>query len=555
MTIPGYSETLDDEDSYRFERITLSAADATRILLSYLWQKLWEQARNVLPLVIYLVLFLTLVLRESVEESVRISVGVVLVIFGLAFFMEGVRLGLIPFAERIGAGLPSRATLPVVLGFSFVLGAGATLSEPAVGVIKAAGKFVSPERAPVIYYILREHTILLVLAIAIGVGLASLFGILRVVRNWSMTPVLLPLVITILVLTAVAASNKYTLPVVGLAWDTGGVIVGPVTLPLVLAVAVGLAAVAGRADVGKAGFGVAGLAALFPVLTILILGLVIYYGGFAGGMTLENLAAAGSAQPEQPSTYLSSLLGAWLAALQALPLIVFLYIVLVYFVRASLYNRSEVLTGLTFSIVGVFLLNAGIMLGLNALGGQAGEVIPKTFSPAGDALFHSGIGKSVTIAFGFFLGYVATICEPAFNTLAIQVEEVTVGAIKKKLLIHTVALGVAVGVAVGVAKLLFDVPLSLFAVPLYLLAIFLSLAAGDEFTSIAWDAGASTTGTITVPLILALGLGLGSFLNVTEGFGIVAMGTVFPIVAVLSLGLVVRMLRKPTQMEALDEEG
>lgn len=547
-------EPSEDLEDY-LERIPIGFVDASRLLLGYAFAKLREQSLIVLPLVAFLILFQVFVLREKVAQAFGVTIGIALVILGLAFFMEGVRLGLIPLAERIGASLPEKVRLSVVLIFAFLLGAGVTLAEPAVGVIRSAGKFVSPELSPLLYFILKEKTFLLVLAIALGVGLASLFGILRVVKNWSFSSVVLPVTTIAVVLTFLALLNRVTLPLVGVAWDSGGVVVGPVTLPLVLSVTIGLALILGRADVGKAGFGVAGLAALFPVTTILSVGLIAYYGGFLkSSQAGASATVTQSADTSSTISYGTSLLSAWICALQVVPLIVFMLLVLIFLARARLYNRQEVYLGIVFVLIGVFILNAGILLGLSALGSQSGSLITKTFHPPDMALFPPKLGKLLTISFACVLGYVATICEPAFNTLALQVEEMTVGAIKRKLLIHIVSLGVGVGAGLGVVKLFLNLPLGYFIIPLYVLTGILSIYAGGEFASIAWDAGACTTGAITVPLIIALGLGLGNFLKAIEGFGIIALATVLPILSVLALGIYAKKLHAAHAHPLMEEE-
>ncbi len=533
------------EEEVKFERIKLSFRQILAILIPYISAKLTQQLVIVLPLVLYLIFFQSVILKRSLEGALVIALGVALVIFGLAFFIEGVRLGLIPFAERIGSGLARRATLPVVLAFAFLLGAGATLAEPAVAVVRSAGSWIDPKTSSLLYFILNQRPIILVLAIAAGVGSAALLGILRVILDWKIIKLLVPLTAIALILTFISVLNPQTVALAGLAWDTGGLIVGPITLPLILAVGFGLAMSAGRADVGKAGFGIAGMCALLPVITIMLSGLIVHFSGFASESAGAPVKATSSSIPGVSSAFVSAALTASLA----LPLILFLYLVLAFIIRSPLANREEIFLGVSFALIGIFLLNGGIILGLSYLGSQTGEVLPTAFHPPEGSLFGSIAGRAITIAFAFVLGYVATICEPAFNALAIQVEEITIGAIKKTLIIHTVSAGVAVGAALGAFKLISNLPLAYFIIPIYILLIFFSLRSTDEFVSIAWDSGACTTGSITVPLVIAIGLSLGSTLGVIEAFGIIALGTALPIAAVLWLGFVAKPSRPSNSLE------
>ena len=151
------------------------------------------------------------------------------------------------------------------------------------------------------------------------------------------------------------------------------------------------------------------------------------------------------------------------------------------------------------------------------------------------------------------MGYGATLAEPALTTLGIKVEELTIGIFKKGLLKHAAALGVGLGMALGVAKVLGDVPLVYLLIPPYLLALVLTLFIDEEFVNIAWDSGGVTTGPVTVPLVLAMGLGISAQLNVAEGFGILALASVWPILSVLVAGMVKTRERRRT-LEKLAKE-
>jgi len=151
------------------------------------------------------------------------------------------------------------------------------------------------------------------------------------------------------------------------------------------------------------------------------------------------------------------------------------------------------------------------------------------------------MGRGVILLFSFFLGYGATLAEPALNAMGIQVHEITIGAFRKELLVHSVAFGVGAGMTLGVARIIFDVPLAWLIVPAYVLLLFLSLASTEEFVSIAWDSGATTTGPFTVPLVVAIGLGLSrNTPGVLEGFGILSLASAGPVISVLAVGLLIR---------------
>lgn len=536
------------------DRIKVTPREATIILAPYVGGKFWEQLSLVLPIVGYLVLFQLVVLRESIEQAFQIGWGVFCVIIGLMFFMEGLRLGLMPFSERIGAGLPQSATLPVVLGFAFLVGIGATLAEPSIGVLKQAGVWVSPERAPLLYYLLNKQSMLLVAFVGIGVGIAALLGILRIIKDWRLAPLITPAVLCALGLTVIASLHKTTAPIVGLAWDSGAVTTGPVTVPLVLSLGIGLATVIGRADTGKAGFGIVTLASLFPIITVLLLGLSLFHFGAADFSAIGAAAEATGAESPVSVSIGSVLLSSLVSAFQAIvPLVIFLYLVLAFIVRIPLEHPREVWLGISFAVLGMFIFNLGLTTGLSPLGAQVGMTLPFTFNPPGEALIGEVIGRAVTVIFGFLMGYGATLAEPALNALAIKVEEITVGAFKRRLLMHTVAFGVGIGIALGVTKLLFDFSLAWLLLPLYLLLLPITAFSSEAFVNIGWDSAGVTTGPITVPLVIALGLGLGSSIDVIEGFGILAMASVCPIICVLTVGFLAGR-RRERREEPIDDE-
>lgn len=146
-------------------------------------------------------------------------------------------------------------------------------------------------------------------------------------------------------------------------------------------------------------------------------------------------------------------------------------------------------------------------------------------------------GIFVVLLFAFIMGYGATLAEPALNALGDTVERITVGAFKKNLLMQAVAFGVGLGLSLGIAKIIWDLPLAYILVPPYLVLLLLTNMSTEEFVNIGWDSAGVTTGPITVPLVLAMGMGIGGQSGVVEGFGILSMASVCPILAVLLVGL------------------
>lgn len=684
----------------KLARVKVSFGEALRMLGPYAWSKVTEQIRTVALIVCYLVVFQLFVLSIPVADAAVVALGIGVVILGLAFFMEGLFLGLMPLGEICGIRLPQKTVLPVILAFAFILGLGATFAEPAIGVLRMAGVSVKAWDAPLLFLLLNKHADALVWAVGAGVGVAVLFGMLRFLYGWSLKPFIYVLYAMGGSLSIWSFFDPNLALITGLAWDCGGVTTGPVTVPLVLALGIGISRVASRggdSDTGG-GFGVVTLASAFPILAVLGLGVfflsevpepgsdvafcssvnrgraanlfvsdqamkgyVLRHGSpeahrvlfdddaealdnYVVGLSRDADAKAeifgsadafdtwlltrGSTQQRQ-RVYGSETLASEKAvalyaarsekfnareilwrnaagALQAIvPLSLFLILVLFVVLRERIQRVDELILGIGFAVIGMSLFSLGIELGLSRLGGDIGTNLPSSFKaievshqrevihnfdpdivsqaitgdgkveaffhrktsdgfeqlpyqpanfdpgtrqyafiPTRGPIFSDFLGILVVIGFGFMMGYGATLAEPALNALGVTVEELTVGTFKKTLLMQAVAIGVGVGIAFGVVKIIFDWPLIWMLVPPYIALMVLTAISNEDFVNIGWDSAGVTTGPVTVPLVLAMGLGISSQVGSIEGFGVLALASVWPILAVLLVGLHVTRKRR-----------
>ena len=365
---------------------------------------------------------------------------------------------------------------------------------------------------------------------------------------------------------------------------------GPVTVPLVLALGIGVCRVvsSGNAGGGHSGFGIVTLASLFPILAVLLLSLFHYvaedyygaenYQGEPQQVTIgdnqeaelklaKNLSPISSSEfnhfsrtGELPNNYSLEFRGgsaelqdgkitvtqpdvivkklykrdyqiigaetwdkdlefidglklAFFEALRAIiPLCLFLYIVLRMVLKQKMEQSTDVGIGVVFALLGMAHVEG--------------------------PFFHGHGGKLLAVGFAFFLGYGATLAEPALNALGDTVERITVGAFPKKLLMQRVALGVGMCIAAGIFKMAYNLPLFWMLLPPYLVVIALTWISPHSFVNFGWDSAGVTTGPIIVPLVLAMGLGIGANVpGVNDGFGILALASVGPILTVLTVGL------------------
>jgi hypothetical protein len=470
-----------------------------------------------------------------------------MVIFGLVFFLEGIRIGLVPIGEMVGDTMPGKSKMRTVLTFAFLLGVLAAFGEPVLGSLQIAGAGVDPVKAPFLYYLLVKNPLILSVTVSLGVGIAVLIGTLRFIYGWSLKPIILPLVGLALILTLIAASNHNLFTVVGLAWDTGAVIVGPVLCPLVLSLGLGVCRATGRSDTGMAGFGMVGLISVLPITMVILLSYVLYYL-FGNGFTITDLPAKTSGIASVSAIAWESFV---LAVRATIPIFTFLYVFIRLFLKEKGIPFSQLLLGVGFAIFGLFLFNFGLAVGLADLGNQIGNRLPLSFHPADQSLFPSEIGKVIVVAFGVLLGYGATLAEPAFNILGQQIEDVTQGAFKKWLFSQAVAGGVGIGAGLGLASVTYGINLLYLLIPPYVLLFILTIFNNEKYVNIAWDGGAVTTGPVTVPLKIAIGLALSHATGFAEGFGVLALASAYPVLNILLLGLYVKRCEKKLEEKNL----
>ena len=530
-----------NEIPYKAPAYRLQPADAFRMIRPYISVRLKDQLRAVIPLAIYLVLFQLIVLREDVQDAWVISSGLLAVILGLMLFMEGLRVGLMPFGESLGTTLPTKARLPVVLTVALLLGIGVTFAEPAIGALKAAGSIVKVESAPYLYTLLNHWAETLVLVVGIGVGAAAVLGTLRFLYDWSLKPLIYMTLVPTIGLTLYISTDPELSKMLGLAWDCGAVTTGPVTVPLVLSLGIGIAAAAGKGGDSMSGFGIVTLASLFPIVAVM--GLAIYVSMITPVEAI--LASVETTAVAEVVTVPWHEQTPWVEIVSGIraivPLVIFLMLVMRFLLREKLHQPGRITYGIILCVIGMIIFNIGLTYGLSKLGAQSGSLVPASFTVIetveNSPLYGFLVGLLIALGFAWILGFGATLAEPALNALGLTVENLTNGAFKKSTLMLAVSFGVGCGIALGVAKIVFNIPIAYLLVPGYLLALALTWISTEEYVNVAWDSAGVTTGPVTVPLVLSMGLGFGNAVDAVEGFGILSMASIGPIISVLSVGI------------------
>jgi len=283
-------------------------------LFEHYWMLIWEQIAAVIPISILLVAVMGIFFGQTVDSPIEVMFGMICAIFGLAFFVDSLRVVVMPLSEQLGTELPKNLTLPWVLVTTCFLGILVTYAEPAITSLRPLARLVDPDVAPYLYCALMEKQEILVFCIGMGVGLAAMLGTLRFVRGWSLKPMIVGVMFPTLTCAAYMWWGDEELrPLLGLAWDCGAVTTGPVTVPVLLALGIGVMKtqrekkeaaekLRGKEQVANAaadaleGFGIVTLASLFPVLAVELLSIalkLIY--------THEDIIAMEPADPDPDS--------------------------------------------------------------------------------------------------------------------------------------------------------------------------------------------------------------------------------------------------------------
>ena len=520
---------------------------------------LWVQARTVLPIGAYMIAFKTYALHlPQTPNFGQCLWAIMAAVLGLAMFLEGLKFGVMPLSEALGKTLPVMVPLRTTLAVAMVLGVGVTFAEPAIGALQTAGATVNVHRAPYLFHLLNAWDFQVVCAVGLGVGVASVVGTLRFVRGWSLKPIIYWVLGVMLPLTAAVhwhAPASFG-GVIGLAWDCGAVTTGPVTVPCVIALGVGITTGAKTKADPLSCFGLVTMASLMPVIAVLLLGLLLLQLKTPAMIQREATIAAQALMLEENGAESWQEHSPWkeirLATRALLPLMLFLWYVLTGYLRQPLPRvvlRSQqsrarlvlsVWPGLAASFAGLCCFNLGLNHGLSRLGQEGGEALPAAWlrlpGVRGSPLYGPNSGILLVLTFVFVLGVGATLAEPALTALGTTVERLSKGTFSRWALAGAVPVGVALGLVLGVLKIMHSVDIAPFIVLLYPAAIVMTHYSTEEFVNIGWDSAGVTTGPVTVPLVLSLGSGLSLAAESRDGFGMLTLSSICPILSVLMYG-------------------
>lgn len=492
--------------------------------------KLRESAVAVIPVTV-LILILNFALGGMPTLSLAsFLVGAVLLVIGMTLYSLGSSVSMEPMGEHIGAKVTATNKVPLILFVCFVVGFIVTVAEPDLTVL--ATQINSIPNA------------VLIVTVAVGVGVFMLLAVLRVFLKIRLNFLLIALYGIVFVLAAFVPQDY--LP---LAFDSGGVTTGPITVPFILALGVGIAGVAGGSKSQEDSFGMVGICSVGPIFAVLILGLAYRSDAYAEVAAATDFATFG----EVLKAYVNALpvylkeVGIALA-----PIFVFFVIFQFIMLKLPLKTLARIAVGAVYTYIGLTLFLTGVNVGFMPAGTFIGGALAEA-------------GKWLVVPVGAVVGAFLVLAEPAVHVLISQVEAMTGGAIARKNMLFVLVISMAVAVALSMIRVVTGVSIWYFILPVYVIALGLSFFVPKIFTAIAFDSGGVASGPMTATFLLPFAMGATSALGgniITDAFGIIAFVAMTPLIAIQIMGLVFKVKKHIAKREAeefyrnmLAEEG
>ena len=477
-------------------------------------EKVYESITSVLPITI-IVFLLTITIAPLTPGTMMLFLfGAVLLIVGMGFFTLGVDMSMIPMGEGIGAELSKAKRIVLPLVICFVLGVVITIAEPDLQVLA--------EQVPSI------PNLVLVWTVAIGVGLFLVVSQVRMLFKIPISFILLFFYAIVFLLTFFTPADF--IPV---SFDSGGVTTGPVTVPFIMALGIGMASVRSDKNSSSDSFGLTAICSIGPILSVMILG--ICYSPEDAVYSMVNIEELGSTKEVAMEfarafpTYMEEV------AVALVPIAGLFIVFQCIFRRFHSRQLLRIFSGFLYSYVGLVLFLTGVNVG---------------FMPAGQYIGSSLAGGSqswVLIPIGMVIGYFIVKAEPAVQVLTRQVQDVTNGSITQKAIGHSLSIGIAFSVGIAMLRILTGLNIMWFLVPGYAISLTMTFFVPQIFTGIAFDSGGVASGPMTTTFLLPLAMGAceaagGNVL--TDAFGIVAMVAMTPLLTIQMLGLAANIRKR-----------
>ena len=468
----------------------------------------WQEAtKAVLPIICIVLALCFSIAPISPSILLCFLMGAVLILVGMMFFTLGAEMSMTPMGGRVGSCMTKSRNVWMIILISFLLGFIVTISEPDLQVL--AGQ------VPAV------PNMVLILSVAVGVGAFLVLALLRMLMTIPRPPLLLGFYLAVFVLAFFIPGDFLSI-----AFDSGGVTTGPMTVPFIMALGVGVSAIRSDRHAADDSFGLVALCSVGPILAVMILSMIYRPDG---NIQIESLVLEAEDSRKLMQlftsgipTYMKEI------CLSLLPIFLFFMIFQVLMLKLSKRSMTKILIGLAYTYVGLVLFLTGANIGFMPAGNYLGQVL------AGQS--HPGIIIPIAMVIGYFI----VKAEPAVYVLNKQVEEITDGAISAKAMGMGLSIGVSISLGLAMIRVLTGISILWFTLPGYAVALGISFFVPKLYTAIAFDSGGVASGPMTAAFLLPLAQGACTAAGgniATDAFGVVAMVAMTPLITIQVMGL------------------
>jgi len=461
----------------------------------------------VLPIICIVLMLCFTIAPISSSILLCFLMGAVMILVGMMFFTLGAEMSMTPMGERVGSCLTKSKNLAMIIFIAFLLGFIVTISEPDLQVL--AGQ------VPAV------PNMILILSVAFGVGVFLVLALLRMLFSIPLPPLLV-----VFYLLAFALAIFVPKDFLSIAFDSGGVTTGPMTVPFIMALGVGISAIRSDRHAADDSFGLVALCSVGPILAVMILGMIynpqdaVYTAPAA--FEVENSRQLWMLFSLEIPTYMKEI------SISLMPIFLFFMVFQVVMLKLSKRKMIKILVGLAYTYVGLVLFLTGANVGFMPAGNYLGQVLAGQSHP------------EILIPIAMVIGYFIVKAEPAVYVLNKQVEEITDGAISAKAMGTGLSIGVAISLGLSIVRVLTGISILWFLIPGYAVALSISFFVPKLYTAIAFDSGGVASGPMTAAFLLPLAQGACLSVGgniITDAFGVVAMVAMTPLITIQVMGL------------------
>jgi hypothetical protein len=473
----------------------------------HLKEKISESLAAVLPITAIVLALSIFLVPISIGTFSMFLTGAILLIVGMGMFQLGAEMAMTPIGEGIGIQVTKSKKIPVILVVSFLLGVIITVAEPDLQVLA--------QQVPSI------PNMTLILTVGIGVGLFLSLAVLRIIFKISLSTLLMILYALIILISFFIPENF-----LAIAFDSGGVTTGPITVPFIMALGVGLSTIRSDKDASSDSFGLVALSSVGPIIAVMILGLFFRPESIASENTIAE--EVGTVQDitfrfaSQIPHYFKEVF------ISIIPLVAVFIVFQLISKRYKKRQKMKIWVGFFYTFFGLVLFLCGVNVGFAPVGTVLGSELAQTDF------------KWLLVPIGMLIGYFIVKAEPAIQILNRQVQTVTDGFISAKAMNRCLSIGVSVSLGLAMLRILTEISVLWIIVPGYLVALIMSRFVPKIFVGIAFDSGGVASGPMTSTFLLPLCIGACDTLGgnvMTDAFGAVALVALTPLIAIQIMGL------------------